>query len=102
MEAGDLVQLGQLLNASHESLKDDYEVSCAELDTMVDLARRQPGVYGARMTGAGFGGCTVSLVADEHAATFADAVAPAYQAATGITPHIYVCSISAGAGEIEE
>lgn len=101
MRAGDLVTLGQLLDASHESLRDDYEVSCTELDAMVEIARKQPGVYGSRMTGAGFGGCTVSLVAEEHAEAFAAAVAPAYQAATGRDPQIYVCSISAGAGEVE-
>ena len=100
MEANDLARLGALLNASHASLRDDYEVSCAELDAMVAIARQQPGVYGARMTGAGFGGCTVSLVAEEHADAFVAAVAPAYQQATGLAPHIYVCTASAGAGEI--
>ncbi len=101
MEAGDLAQLGELLNASHESLRDDYAVSCPELDTMVELARQQPGVYGSRMTGAGFGGCTISLVADQHATAFAAAVAPAYKAATGLEPQIYICTASAGAGEVK-
>lgn len=101
MEAGDLTTLGGLLNASHASLRDDYEVSCAELDTMVEIARCQPGVYGSRMTGAGFGGCTISLVADEHADAFVAAVAPAYQDATGIVPQLYICTASAGAGEVE-
>ncbi len=101
MEAGDLDALGCLLNASHESLRHDYEVSCPELDTMVEIARRQPGVYGARMTGAGFGGCTVSLVANEHADAFVAAVSAEYTAATGLTPQIYVCTASAGAGEVE-
>ncbi len=101
MEAGDLLTLGRLLNASHESLRDDYEVSCRELDTMVEIARRQPGVYGARMTGAGFGGCTISLVAAEHADAFVAAVAPAYEAAVNLTPAIYVCAASAGAREEE-
>lgn len=100
MTRGELASLGALLNASHESLRDDYAVSCPELDLLVELARRQPGVYGARMTGAGFGGCTISLVAEQHAAAFAAAVAPAYTAATGLTPQIYICTASAGAGEI--
>ena len=101
MERGELAQLGELLNASHESLRDDYAVSCPELDIMVELARRQPGVYGSRMTGAGFGGCTISLVADQHANAFAAAVAPAYKTATGLDPQIYICTASAGAGEIK-
>jgi galactokinase len=101
MQAGDLTLLGQLLNASHESLRYDYEVSCPELDTMVAIARAQPGVFGARMTGAGFGGCMVALVADEYAEAYAAAIAPAYQAATGLDPRIYICSASAGAGEVE-
>lgn len=99
MEQGDLVRLGQLLNASHDSLRDDYEVSCPELNAMVDIARAQPGVYGARMTGAGFGGCTVSLVAEHDADAFVAAVASAYQAATGIAPQLYICTATAGAGE---
>lgn len=102
MERGNLAQLGELLNASHESLRYNYEVSCKELDIMVELARQQPGVYGSRMTGAGFGGCTISLVANEHAAAFAAAVAPAYKAATGLDPQIYICTASAGAGEVED
>ena len=101
MEIGELVQLGDLLNASHESLRYDYAVSCPELDLMVELARQQPGVFGARMTGAGFGGCTISLVADQHAAPFAAAVAPAYKASTGLDPQIYICTASAGAGEVD-
>lgn len=101
MKAGDLSRLGQLLNASHESLRDDYEVSCRELDCMVEIARQQPGVFGARMTGAGFGGCTVSLVAEEHAEAFAAAVAPAYQQATDLEPQIYITPATPGAGEVE-
>jgi len=100
METGNLVALGRLLNASHESLRDDYEVSCMELDIMVEIARQQPGVYGARMTGAGFGGCMITLVADDAAEAFVAAVAPAYAATTGLEPSIYVCTASAGAGEV--
>ena len=100
MEAGNLAQLGALLNASHESLRDDYEVSCPELDLMVSLARRQPGVYGSRMTGAGFGGCTISLVADDFARDFVRTVGRAYEEATGLQWQIYVSEASEGAGEI--
>jgi galactokinase len=100
MEAGDLAGLGSLLDASHESLRNDYEVSCPELDLMVELARRQPGVYGARMTGAGFGGCTVSLVADEFARDFMRTVGSDYQAATGLDWQIYISKASEGAGEV--
>jgi len=100
MEAGDLPALGALLNASHESLRDDYEVSCDELDLLVALARQQPGVYGSRMTGAGFGGCTVSLVADEHAREFVRTVGKAYGEATGLEWQIYVCEAVAGAEEM--
>ena len=100
MQTGDLPQLGHLLNLSHDSLRDDYEVSCSELDTMVAIARGQRGVYGSRMTGAGFGGCTISLVAEECAADFAGRVGPAYREATGLEPQVYICSAAAGAGEV--
>jgi len=84
------------MNASHVSLRDDYEVSCAELDAMVEAAWRQPGVLGARMTGAGFGGCTVNLVRDEAAETFQHSVAREYTDATGLEPRIYVCAAEDG------
>jgi len=94
--AGDLERFGALMNASHVSLRDDYEVSCAELDAMVEAAWRQPGVLGARMTGAGFGGCTVNLVRDEAAETFQHGVAREYTDATGLEPRIYVCAAEDG------
>ncbi len=94
--AGDLERFGALMNASHVSLRDDYEVSCAELDAMVEAAWRQPGVLGARMTGAGFGGCTVNLVRDEAAETFQHSVAREYTDATGLEPRIYVCAAEDG------
>lgn len=100
MEANDLLKLGQLLNDSHDSLRDDYQVSCNELDIMVEIARQQPGVFGSRMTGAGFGGCTVSLVAEQNADDFVATVARTYQAASGREAQIYVTNIAAGAGEI--
>jgi galactokinase len=91
------ISLGVLMDASHDSLRDDYEVSCAELDAMVDIAREQTGLFGARMTGGGFGGCTVSLVDIEHVDAFCTNVAAAYQEKTGIAPQVYVCSPQQGA-----
>jgi galactokinase len=97
LENGELERFGELMNASHASLRDDYEVSCKELDTLVELARQQPGVLGARMTGAGFGGCTVNLVRAEAAKSFAQAVARGYENALGLKAEIYVCQASDGA-----
>ncbi|MBV8583819.1 MAG: galactokinase [Candidatus Eremiobacteraeota bacterium] len=88
MEAGDLARAGELMNASHESLRDDYEVSSAELDLLVAMAR-DFGVFGARMTGGGFGGCTVNLVDRAHAPALIGYVRERYRAQTGITPEIY-------------
>ncbi len=100
LEAGDLDVFGRLMNDSHRSLRDDYEVSCKELDLMVDLAERLPGVYGARMTGGGFGGCTVNLVDAENVNEFKRIVAQGYADATGLTPEIYVSNADDGAGEV--
>lgn len=100
MRVGDLTTLGRLLNESHASLRDDYEVSCTELDIMTEIAWRQPGVLGARMTGAGFGGCTVNLVEDEHAEAFLSQVSSAYQLATGLQPDIYICTAVEGAHQV--
>jgi galactokinase len=97
LESGDLERFGQLMNASHESLRDDYEVSSKELDVLVELARKQPGVLGARMTGAGFGGCTVNLVRQEAAEAFAEAIRCGYQDALGLKAEIYICKASQGA-----
>jgi galactokinase len=77
-------------------LRDDYEVSCAELDTMVDLATKIEGVFGARMTGGGFGGCTINLVKADGVAEFKRSVARGYEQATGLTPEIFVCSTADG------
>lgn len=101
LEAGDLKTFGDLMYESHESLRLDYEVSCAELDLLVDLARQIPGVYGARMTGAGFGGCVLSLAELDCVPTFLRSVPAAYEKATGRRPEIYVCRPSGGAREIE-
>ena len=101
LKSGDLARFGALMNASHESLRDDYEVSSAELDLMVTLARAERGVLGARMTGGGFGGCTINLL-DAAAETEAIAarIAAGYRAQTGIEPEIYLCRAADGAGEV--
>ncbi|MFN8596446.1 MAG: galactokinase [Anaerolineae bacterium] len=97
MRRGDAVELGQLMNASHISLRDDFEVSSAELNAMVEAALRREGCYGARMTGAGFGGCAVALVHADVADDFVRGVSADYQAATGRVPNIYVCRATNGA-----
>ncbi len=96
----DAAMLGTLMNQSHQSLRDDFEVSSYELNVMVDLAQAQPGCFGARMTGAGFGGCAVALVMADTAVSFAQSISASYQQTTGLTPAIYVCQPSAGASVI--
>jgi len=100
LERGDLDEFGRLMGQSHVSLRDDFEVSCPELDLMVGLASRVEGVYGARMTGGGFGGCTVNLVRAECVETFKGFVNSGYENATGIVPEIYVCSAADGVGRV--
>lgn len=102
LEQGDLARFGRLMNGSHDSLRDDYEVSSAELDTIVDAARTVPGVLGSRMTGAGFGGCTVSLVERSAIDAFKDSVTQQYRAAFGKDPALYVCTAENGAHEVME
>jgi galactokinase len=97
MRQDDAVALGQLMNASHLSLRDDFEVSSAELNLMVECALKQASCLGARMTGAGFGGCAVALVRETEVAAFNIAVARDYQSATGLTPSLYVCTAADGA-----
>jgi galactokinase len=97
MRAGDAAALGRLLDASHVSLRDDFQVSSRELDTIVEVAAAQPGCQGARMTGAGFGGCAVALVRDADAHEFVAHTAAGYAARTGLTPRIYVCAATNGA-----
>src|SRR5665648_128562 len=92
---------GQLMIESHKSLKDDYEVSCVELDLLVDLALEQEGVLGARMTGAGFGGCTVNLLRREHIDAFKKTIKQGYKKITGINPDIYVTPPAEGAKVLE-
>ena len=98
LERGDVAAFGQMMNESHASLRDDYAVSIRELDVLVEAAQRQPGCYGARLTGAGFGGCTVSLVERGAVAAFEQAVAAAYRSATGLETTIYSCRASSGVG----
>ncbi len=97
----DLTAFGALMNESHASLRDDYQVSCAELDAMVEIAYKQPGCYGARLTGAGFGGCTVNLVEERAAAEFVNKVVQEYAAQIGIAPEIFMCRATEGASVIE-
>lgn len=100
LKRGDLAAFGRLMNESHISLRDDYQVSCRELNVMVEAACQVDGVYGSRLTGAGFGGCTVSLVARGGVERFRAHVTAEYQAATGIEPQIYVCAVEDGVGEV--
>jgi galactokinase len=102
MRRGDAAELGQLMNASHTSLRDDFEVSSAALNAIVGCAQQESGCFGARMTGAGFGGCAVALVAESAVSAFARSVSTSYTAATGLTPQIYVSRAAAGAEVISQ
>ena len=97
LETKDAELFGRLMYQSHASLRDDYEVSCKELDLLVELASHRAGVYGARMTGGGFGGCTVNLVRADCAAPFQAHIAQTYRKETGITPAVYICEPAQGA-----
>ncbi len=96
LEGGDVIAFGALMDASHKSLRDDYEVSCEELDLLVDLARKTPGVLGARLTGAGFGGCAVALVRSDALPALQEAL-DGYMRQTGLTPAIWLCNAAKGA-----
>jgi galactokinase len=100
LENGNLENFGRLMGQSHQSLRDDYEVSCPELDLMVELSNQIEGVYGSRMTGGGFGGCTVNLVREDRAKHFAAAVSLGYEKATGSKPQIYTCFAADGASQV--
>ena len=99
--SGDSKALGPLMQASHRSLRDDYEVSSKELDLMVEIASAQPGLIGARMTGGGFGGCTINLVETAAVNEFKRKVAAAYSSRTGLAPEIYVSPASEGAQQMK-
>lgn len=98
LEANDIAKFGQLMNASHVSLRDDYEVTGKELDTLVEEAWKIPGVIGSRMTGAGFGGCTVSIVENDAVENFISKVGEAYKKAIGYAADFYVIDVGEGAG----
>ncbi len=97
LEAGNIQRFGELMDQCHVSLRDLYEVSCPELDVMVRIAQSLDGCYGARLTGAGFGGCTVNLVARDKAEEFSKSLAQGYQSETGYEPEIYITRASNGA-----
>ncbi|MBU6454718.1 MAG: galactokinase [Cyanobacteria bacterium REEB67] len=101
LESADLVEFGQLLNASHCSLRDDFEVSCPEIDQLVELSQQHDGVLGARITGGGFGGCTVAVVANKAIDSFKDEVIPAYEKLSGKHAEVYICVATDGAQVLE-
>ena len=98
---GDMKELGRLMGEAHRSYSVDFEGSCVEADAMVALAQDLPGLIGARLTGGGFGGCTVNLVEQNAAPAFAKALGARYAAQTGITPEIHICHASAGAHRLQ-
>jgi galactokinase len=98
---GDMKELGRLMGEAHTSYSQDFEGSCVEADAMVALAQDLPGLIGARLTGGGFGGCTINLVEQNHAAGFAEALAARYANQTGIVPQIHICHASNGAHRVE-
>ncbi len=100
LKEGNMDAFGELMNGSHDSLRDDYEVTGKELDTLVDEARKIDGVLGSRMTGAGFGGCTVSLVKEEAVESFIDTVGKQYEKQTGLKAGFYVADVGDGVREI--
>jgi galactokinase len=101
LQKADLKTVGGCMAESHLSMKNDYEISCRELDVMVDLANRRAGLIGSRMTGGGFGGCTINLVRTESVTQFKNEIRLAYQEATGIEPDIYVSAAGAGVSEVQ-
>jgi galactokinase len=98
---GDMKELGRLMGEAHWSYSKDFEGSCAEADTMVELAQDLPGLIGARLTGGGFGGCTINLVEQADAPKFAESLGARYAARTGIGPQIHICHASGGAHRLE-
>jgi galactokinase len=100
LEDGRLEDFGSLMGQSHQSLRDDFEVSCKELDLLVQFAQEAEGVYGSRMTGGGFGGCTISLVRSEFVDACRVTLIEKYEGATGIQPEIYVCTAADGVGRV--
>ena len=101
LQGGDIVTFGQLMNTSHRSLRDDYEVTGQNLDLLAETAWQVEGVLGSRMTGGGLGGCTVSLVRNEHIPAFRRIVGQRYKEETGIEAEFYVAKIGHGVSEIQ-
>src|ERR1017187_6740033 len=101
LEKGDLVELGRLRAEAHKSYSGDFEGSCVEADAMVEMAQDLPGLIGARLTGGGFGGCTINLVEQSEASAFAEALGARYAAKTGIVPEIHICHASDGAHRLD-
>ncbi len=102
LEEGDVAQFGRLMSQAHESVRDDFEVSTQELGILIDLALQLPGVYGARLTGAGWGGCIVALVERARAINFVENIQRDYYSATGIAARAFVCQASAGACRVTD
>jgi galactokinase len=100
LEKGDLAEVGRLMAEAHASYSKDFEGSCPEADAMVEMAQDLPGLIGARLTGGGFGGCTINLVQREHAKAFAEALGARYAAKFGIQPQIHICHASGGAHQL--
>ena len=100
LEKGDLMVFGRILKEANDSIRDLYEVTGDELDAMIEAAAQAPGCIGSRMTGAGFGGCTVNIVEETQIGAFIETVEAAYTKKTGLTPQFYVCSIGDGAREL--
>lgn len=100
LERNDIAKFGQLMNESHISLRDDYEVTGIELDTLASLAWEQDGVIGSRMTGAGFGGCTVSIVKNDAIPAFKENITREYTKKIGYAPDFYVANIADGAKKL--
>lgn len=101
LKAGDIERFGKLMNQSHISLRDDYDVSCEEIDILVDLAWKIPGVLGSRITGGGFGGCTVSIVKDESVDTFIETIGKTYLEKVGHEAEFYTVDIGDGASRLD-
>ena len=101
LKAGDIEEFGRLMNASHVSLRDDYETSCPECDILAEEAWKIPGVIGSRITGGGFGGCTVSIVKNDAVYTFKDTILKVYKEKTGIDAEIYIVDVGEGAGVLD-
>ena len=100
LKSGDINLFGKLMNESHVSLRDDYDVSCKEIDVLVDAAWKVDGVVGSRITGGGFGGCTVSIVKDEAIDAFKEALAKEYKEKCDLVPEFYVVSIGDGPSKL--